>query len=178
MCVRTHDSDDTDDPGDDSDSDNGDGMGAPTDGIELAFLLGLGFQLLLGEFTRRLDAAGQGDLRPVHGMAFQALKGPGATASELAERLGVTKQAAGQIVDDLEKRGYVRRTPHPEGGRRKLVVLTPTATAHLAVAGRILHELEAELGRDTDLGLLRRELGRVVRTLNGPGPLPALRPVW
>ncbi|MFD7258504.1 MarR family winged helix-turn-helix transcriptional regulator [Streptomyces sp. NPDC059874] len=140
--------------------------------------MGLGFQLLLGEFTRRLAEAGYADLRPLHGMAFQALKGPGATASELAERLGVTKQAAGQIVDDLEKRGYVRREPHPEGGRRKLVVLTTAATDHLAVAGRVLHELEAELGQSVDLGTLRGELGRLVRALHGEGGLPPLRPVW
>lgn len=147
-------------------------------GIELGFLLGLNFQLLLGEFTRRLGEAGYADLRPVHGMAFQALKGPGATATELAERLGVTKQAAGQIVDDLEKRGYVRREPHPEGGRRKLVVLTRAATDHLAVAGRVLHELEAELGAGVDLPALRRELGRLLLALNGDGSLPPLRPVW
>ncbi|MFZ3561967.1 MarR family transcriptional regulator [Streptomyces sp. BH055] len=39
------------------------------------------------------------------------LKGSGATSSELAEGLGVTKQAAGQIIDDLEQRGYVERRP-------------------------------------------------------------------
>ncbi|MER6315499.1 MarR family transcriptional regulator [Streptomyces sp. NPDC001581] len=148
------------------------------EGVELTFLLGLGFQLLLGEFTRRVAEAGYADLRPLHGMAFQALKGPGATATELAERLGVTKQAAGQIVDDLEKRGYVRREPHPGGGRRKLVVLTAAAHAHLAVAGRILHELEAELAGSADLTVLRRELGHLVRALHGDGGLPPLRPVW
>ncbi|MBT2471208.1 MarR family transcriptional regulator [Streptomyces sp. ISL-66] len=132
----------------------------------------------MGEFTGRLEEAGHADnLRPLHGMAFQALKGPGATATELAERLGVTKQAAGQIVDDLERRGYVRREPHPEGGRRKLVVLTGAAYDHLDAAGRVLHELEAELGQGSvDLGALRTELGRLVRALNGDGPLPALRP--
>ncbi|MFJ3927778.1 MarR family winged helix-turn-helix transcriptional regulator [Streptomyces sp. NPDC090022] len=138
----------------------------------------MGFQLLIAEFTRRVAAAGYADLRPQHGMAFQVLKGPGATSSELAERLGVTKQAAGQLVDDLEARGYVRREPHPEGGRRKLVVLTAAATAHLETAGRILHELEAEIGAGTDLAALRGGLARLVRTLNGPGDLPALRPVW
>nr|WP_051696583.1 MarR family transcriptional regulator [Streptomyces sp. NRRL S-244] len=147
-------------------------------GIELGILLGLGFQLLVGEFTRRLDEVGYGDLRPAHGMAFQALKGPGATATELAERLGVTKQAAGQLVDDLEKRGYVRREPHPEGGRRKLVVLTRAANEHLAVAGGILHELEAELGAHVDLPTLRRELTGLLGALNGEGDLPPLRPVW
>ncbi|MFB7174274.1 MarR family winged helix-turn-helix transcriptional regulator [Streptomyces sp. NPDC056254] len=146
--------------------------------VELTFLLGLGFQLVLGEFTRRLAEVGQGDLRPVHGMAFQALKGGGATATELAERLGVTKQAAGQIVDDLEARGYVRREPHPEGGRRKLVVLTGAAREHLSVAGRVLHRLEDELAGTADLAALRRELGHVVRALHGDDGLPPLRPVW
>ncbi|MGW6822865.1 MarR family winged helix-turn-helix transcriptional regulator [Streptomyces sp. NPDC055005] len=138
----------------------------------------MGFQLLLAEFTRRLTAVGEGDLRPLHGMAFQVLKGPGATATELAERLGVTKQAAGQMVDDLERRGYVRREPHPGGGRRKLVVLTRAAYDHLNVAGAVMHELEAELAGAADLPALRRELTRVVRALHGDGPLPALRPVW
>ncbi|MFJ9340288.1 MarR family winged helix-turn-helix transcriptional regulator [Streptomyces sp. NPDC101733] len=141
-------------------------------------MLGIGFQLLLGEFTRRLAAAGQSDLRPVHGMAFQALRGSGATATELAERLGVTKQAAGQLVDELEKRGYVRRAPHPGGGRRKLVVLTPAATEHLDVAGRVLHGLEAELGTRADLPALRRELSHLIGALHGDDSLPPLRPVW
>ncbi|MGK5534099.1 MarR family transcriptional regulator, partial [Streptomyces sp. URMC 129] len=87
----------------------------PHDDTELLFLLGLAFQLLLGEFNGRLADAGYGDLRPVHGLAFQALRPHGATGSELARRLGVTKQAAGQLVDDLERRGYVRRERHPAG---------------------------------------------------------------
>ena len=144
---------------------------------ELTLLLGLAFQLVLGEFVRRTDAAGYADLRPIHGMTFQVLQGQGATASELAERLGVTKQAAGQIVDDLEKRGYVRRTPHPDGGRRKLVVLTERATEHLSVAGRLLHDLESELAGAADLAGLRTELARLIRELAGDR-LPALRPVW
>lgn len=113
-------------------------------------------------------------------MAFQVLRGQGATSSELAERLGVTKQAAGQIVDDLEKRGYVRRQPHPAGGRRKLVVLTKSAQEHLAVAGRILHSLEAEMSErrsGADLGELRIELAGLIRALGGD-QLPSLRPVW
>jgi DNA-binding MarR family transcriptional regulator len=147
---------------------------------ELTFLLGLGFQLILGEFVRRLDAAGYTDLRPVHGLVFQALRGSGATATELADRLGVTKQAAGQMVDDLETRGYVRREAHPGGGRRRLVVLTEKAERHLVVAGRVLHGLEGELGGrlgDPDLVGLRSELVRLIRDLTGDH-LPPLRPVW
>ncbi|MFF2025905.1 MarR family winged helix-turn-helix transcriptional regulator [Streptomyces sp. NPDC058171] len=152
----------------------------PLERTELTFLLGMAFQLVLSEFVSRLDAAGYDDLRPVHGLVFQALRGSGATSSELGEHLGVTKQAAGQIVDDLEERGYVARQPHPAGGRRKLVVLTPKALDHLVVAGRILHELEAQLAdrlRDAGLQLPRTELAAVVRALAGDS-IPPLRPVW
>lgn len=150
----------------------------PLAGTELTFLLGMGFQLVLAEFVRRVAAAGYPDLRPVHGMVFQVLQGPGATATELAERLGVTKQAAGQLVDDLERRGYLRRQPHPDGGRRRLVVLTDRATEHLAVAGGVLRELEAELASGvTDLPALRAELARLIRHLAGDSP-PPLRPIW
>jgi DNA-binding MarR family transcriptional regulator len=144
---------------------------------ELTFLLGLGFQLVLREFVTRVEAAGYSDLRPIHGVVFQALRESGATSTELAEHLGVTKQAAGQIVDELERKGYVARRPHPDGGRRKLVVLTDKAFEHLAVAGRILHGLEAELAGEIDLGILRAELTKLIRTMSGPA-LPALRPFW
>ncbi|WP_407566184.1 MarR family winged helix-turn-helix transcriptional regulator [Streptomyces sp. 184] len=146
---------------------------------ELLFLLGMAFQLVLTEFNERVAAAGYPDLRPVHGMTFQILGAEGATSSELAARLGVTKQAAGQLVDDLERRGYVLRTAHPAGGRRKLVVLTDAARRHLAVAGDALHDLEAELARrtGTDIPLLRTELLHLVHGLAGDDP-PPLRPIW
>lgn len=152
----------------------------PLAAAELTFLLGMGFQLVLREFTSRLAAAGHADLRPVHGMAFQVLQGAGATSSELAERLGITKQAAGQLVDDLERRGYVRREPHPAGGRRRLVVLTDQARDHLRVAGRVLHRLEAELARELGADAvsgLRAELARCIRQLAGDS-VPPLRPLW
>ncbi|MGX1672579.1 MarR family winged helix-turn-helix transcriptional regulator [Streptomyces sp. NPDC055400] len=152
----------------------------PLEPAELTFLLGMAFQLLLSEFVSRLDAVGYAELRPVHGLVFQALHGAGATSSELAERLGVTKQAAGQIIDDLEKRGYVERQPHPAGGRRKLVVLTDKALKHLAVAGRTLRELEAQLTKqlhEVGLEVPRAELAAIIRTFAGES-IPPLRPVW
>ncbi|MGW2345713.1 MarR family winged helix-turn-helix transcriptional regulator [Streptomyces sp. NPDC001661] len=152
----------------------------PLERTELTFLLGMAFQMVLTEFVSRVDAAGYSDLRPVHGLVFQTLKHSGATSSELAEGLGVTKQAAGQIIDDLEKRGYVERRPHPAGGRRKLVVLTDKATEHLAVAGRILHKLEDQLVerlRAAGREMPRAELAAIVRALAGD-TIPPLRPLW
>lgn len=153
----------------------------PLESYELVFLLGLAFQLVLEQFVERLDRAGYGELRPVHGFVFQAVAHDELTSSELAERLGVTKQAAGQMVDYLEDRGYVERRPHPRGGRRRLVVLTVRGRQHLDEAGRILGEVEAErtaaLGPDR-LRDLRAELVSLVRAAVADGPVPPLRPVW
>ncbi|MFD3686220.1 MarR family winged helix-turn-helix transcriptional regulator [Nocardiopsis sp. NPDC058631] len=155
-------------------------MDDPLERAELTFLLGMAFQLVLAEFVREVDSEGYDELRPIHGLAFQVLRHGGATSSELAERLGVTKQAAGQIVAYLEEHGYVRRVEHTEGGRRRLVVLTDRADEHLAVAGRVLHELEARVGERMGpggLSVLRAELAGLIRGLAG-GDLPPLRPVW
>jgi DNA-binding MarR family transcriptional regulator len=152
----------------------------PLADAELTVLLGLAFQLVLAEFVRRTDDAGYRDLRPVHGMAFQVIGSAGTTATELGDRLGVSKQAAGQLLDELESRGYLRREPHPDGGRRKLIVLTTKAHQHLETAGGILHELEGELAAKLGglkLADLRVELAAVIRALAG-GEIPPLRPLW
>jgi DNA-binding MarR family transcriptional regulator len=147
---------------------------------ELTYLFGMAFQLLQGEFVRRMDVAGYTDLRPVHGLVFQVLRRGGVTGTELAEQLGVTKQAAGQIVQYLEDHGYVTRTGHPDGGRRRLVVLTAKAHAHLGDAGRVLARLETQLEGtigDEDLVAMRRAVAWVIRELGGDR-LPPLRPIW
>lgn len=113
-------------------------------------------------------------------MVFQILYGEGATSSELAERLGMTKQASGQVVTELEKRGYVQRQEHPQGGRRRLVVLTGKAIAHMQVAGRLLHQLEGEVSaqiEDKDLVRLRTGLSAVIRAVVDRD-IPPLRPLW
>jgi DNA-binding MarR family transcriptional regulator len=152
----------------------------PLRDTELTFLLGMAFQLVLGEFVSRLDKLGYDDLRPVHGLVFQALGRDGATSTELSERLGVTKQAAGQMVDHLVNLGYLERRPHPAGGRRRMVVLTEKAMRHLALAGQTLYQLESEIAKDIDdsqLADLRARLAVLIRSLAG-NAIPPLRPVW
>ena len=69
-------------------------------------------------------ARGFDDVRPTHGFAFVLLSHGGATVSELAGHLGVTKQAASQLVDELVDKGYVERRAHPNDARARLVVLS------------------------------------------------------
>ncbi|WP_107116115.1 MarR family transcriptional regulator, partial [Streptomyces acidiscabies] len=66
-----------------------------------------------GELTRRIHegvvARGFEGVRPVHGFAFARIAGEGASVGELAGHLGVTKQAASQMVEELVRKGYVER---------------------------------------------------------------------
>ncbi|GAB4583900.1 MarR family winged helix-turn-helix transcriptional regulator [Nocardia sp. IFM 10818] len=69
-------------------------------------------------------AAGFTDVRPAHGFAFVRMAPDGATVGEIAEHLGVTKQAASQLVEELVKKGYAERNPHPHDARARLITLT------------------------------------------------------
>ncbi|MGZ6644982.1 MAG: MarR family winged helix-turn-helix transcriptional regulator, partial [Solirubrobacteraceae bacterium] len=56
--------------------------------------------------------------------ALQRLADQPHTLSELAEQLAADRPYVTLIVDGLEERGLVQRTPHPEDRRAKLVQLT------------------------------------------------------
>jgi DNA-binding MarR family transcriptional regulator len=73
------------------------------------------------EFLRE---QGFGDLRPMHLLVIERLVLSGVRATELAETLGLTKQATGQILDRMEAVGYVERVPDADDGRAKVVQLT------------------------------------------------------
>ena len=87
------------------------------------------------------------------------------TLRALADRLAADPPYVTLIVDDLEERGLVRRLPHPEDRRAKLVELTAAGRAAAARANAILYEPPAAL-RDVpaeDLATLLRVLERLAR---------------
>ena len=81
----------------------------------------------------------------------------GVRSSVLADRLGVTRQAAGQLVTELAQRGYLERVPDPSDGRAKLVRMTDRGLSAWATGLDALAALQDDL--DSELG---------------PGPLLAL----
>ncbi|GAA2539751.1 MarR family winged helix-turn-helix transcriptional regulator [Winogradskya consettensis] len=119
-------------------------------------------------------ARGFTDLRPAHGYAFARLSGSGATVVQLAEHLDVTKQAASQMVDELVRKGYVERRPHPDDARAKLITLTARGVACTRAAEEaateVLEPWAARLGPQR-LAALRADL----TGLATPG---RLRPTW
>ncbi|NKX90452.1 MarR family winged helix-turn-helix transcriptional regulator [Nocardia coubleae] len=119
-------------------------------------------------------AAGFPDVRPTHGFAFVRMAPDGATVGEIAEHLGVTKQAASQLVDELVTKGYVARNPHPRDARARLITLTDRGWACTRAADAALGELTENWSETLgagDLDQVRDVLARVVI----PG---RVRPSW
>jgi DNA-binding MarR family transcriptional regulator len=92
------------------------------------------------------------ELRPAHTGLFPHIDKEGTRLTELARRLGVTKQAAGQLVSDLEQLAVLERVDDPVDGRAKLVRFTDTGLKALHHGLSVLRGIEGEL---------ERRLGRV-----------------
>jgi DNA-binding MarR family transcriptional regulator len=122
--------------------------------IDLGILLALAYQEFVREMRETAHAAhGFDDLGRSDGYVFRALAAGPRTVSDLAVRLGISKQGAGQIIEDMERRGYVERRADPSDGRARLVFLSARAEAALGVA-RDFHQayerrLARRCGRDT-----------------------------
>jgi DNA-binding MarR family transcriptional regulator len=117
-------------------------------------------------------ARGYDDLRPTHGFAFARLAPDGATVSELAAHLGMTKQAASQLVEELVTKGYVERRPHPDDARARLVVLSDRGWA----CTRAADQAAAETVRPWAKTLGERRMRALIADLATIAPHGPLRP--
>jgi DNA-binding MarR family transcriptional regulator len=141
---------------------------AETAGYELPLLLFAAFRGIIDELHARLAREGHPDVRPAYGFAMQAIGLDGATATEVARSLGISKQAAGKTIDRLAELGYAERLDDPADGRRKLVRLTPRGTDSLVRSAAIFAELRDGWARQ--LGPQRlHELEADLRTVVPPG---------
>ena len=144
-------------------------------GFELPLLLFAGFRVLIDDLHAELARRGHPDVRPAYGFAMQAIGAPGATASEIGRRLGVSKQAAGKTVDRLENLGYIERVDDPADARRKLIRLTPRGIDSLTQSAQIFEELRArwaeKLGAER-LAVVEASLRTVVPATGFPVDVP------
>jgi DNA-binding MarR family transcriptional regulator len=90
----------------------------------------------------RLAERGHSDVRPAHGAVFQYLDDSGTTVSMLAQRAQMTKQGMAQLVQHLEKHGYVTRVPDPDDRRAKLVQPTERGHEVFRIARELVPEIE------------------------------------
>jgi DNA-binding MarR family transcriptional regulator len=78
-------------------------------------------------------AAGLDGIRPAQAVALVPLVAGGLHASDLADRLKVSRQAVAQAVTALERHGYVARLPDPADARAQIIELTPRGRQALRV---------------------------------------------
>ncbi len=147
---------------------------ADDSGVAVAMLvLGAAAQVVDG-IQRGLAERGFSDVRPAHGFAFVRISAGDAAMVDVASYLGVTKQAASQLVEQLVQRGYVTREADPADARSRLLRLTDrgwacTRAAEQAAADTI--EMWRQQLGDAAIEALRSALGAVV-------PPGRLRPAW
>ena len=133
------------------------------------FHIGVLFQQLSRDFERRARATlrgrGHAGLQPSHQSVFASLGRAGTRLTDLAERAGTTKQAMGQLVDDLERQGYVERVPDPDDGRAKIVRLTRQGASFMDDAAEVVADIwrdYASLLGERELALLQNRLGSLL----------------
>lgn len=80
-------------------------------------------------------------LQPAHSAVIIHLKLEGSRLTELAERAGVSKQAMGKMIDELEEIGYVEKASDPEDGRAKMIRFTDKGLVLLQDSGEIVDEI-------------------------------------
>ena len=148
----------------------------PTARIPLTGLLDVALESLLAEFRVELERSEFADIRPTHGCVFRFVKGEGMRLTRLAELASITKQSAGEIVDDLVERGYAKRVPDPADRRAKLICLTERGEEAQARGFGLFAEVEERwierYGRDT-IAQLRETLEEIAAT-EAPDAVPEL----
>lgn len=97
-------------------------------------------------FTSVVSQTDFNDLRPSHGNAMEQLElEDGLRLTDLAGRAGITAQSMGELVDDLETKGYLERRPDPDDRRAKRIYLTDRGRKNARAAKRATTDVEHDL---------------------------------
>lgn len=112
--------------------------------LNIGLLLYIPYRALEDRVFAAFAAVGYGDVTPAQARIFQRIGQEGTRLTELAEAAQVTKQTAGFLVDQLERAGYVQRTPDPTDARARLVRVTARGAATIPIGEKIIADIEAE----------------------------------
>src|ERR671920_1968000 len=118
----------------------------------------------------RIGDAGHPEIREGHGCVFGFIDiANGSRLTDLAADAGLTKQAVGEAVTELERLGYVTRVRDPQDGRAKIIKLTDRGIDGCLKGRRLFAEIErewaAELGEDLVASM--REAATRIAALEG-----------
>jgi DNA-binding MarR family transcriptional regulator len=112
--------------------------------LNLGLLLFIPYREMESRVMAALAAAGYDDVTLAQARIFQRIGPDGSRLTELAEQAQVTKQTAGFLVDQLERAGYVERTPDPTDARARLVRIARRGAEAVPIAAAVVAEVEKE----------------------------------
>jgi len=98
---------------------------------------------LMAESRERILAETEPGLRASHHRVIGQVPPEGITVTELAERVGMTKQGIGQFVTQLSESGHLRVSQDPSDRRVRIVRRTAKGNAAVRRLSRLLERLEA-----------------------------------
>src|SRR5262245_47144150 len=119
------------------------------------------------------------DLHPSHTAVIPNLPPQGLRLTELAERLRVSVQRAGQLVQELEDAGYVERSADADDARAKRVRYSARGRRLMQDVAEVNDELWRELAERFGAATLERlatTIGALHRELVGPDAALLLEP--
>jgi DNA-binding MarR family transcriptional regulator len=146
----------------------------PLDHEQLGHLLLRAHRLFAERALTKLHARGHEVLRMAHATLLPHFDAQGTRSTVLAERAGITKQGASQIVGDLEDAGYVTRASDATDGRAQRVTFTAKGRSLLADAMAVKREIDAEFADvigASGLETLRQLLARLLASEHPPAPV-------
>lgn len=126
---------------------------SPVDAEQLQYLYRTNFARRLDELAddihrrlmNKLIAQGHHGLKMSFSAVLSHLGFAETRLVDIAERAGMSKQAIGQIADEIEALGYIRRVPDRNDRRAKNVVFTPRGEELIACSLQAMEEVEQEL---------------------------------
>ena len=99
-----------------------------------------------GRMMRKLSARGyeNSGITQSHVNVMAHIEMNGTHITTIAERTGITKQVAGQLLRDLEAQGFVEYVADPADRRAMLIKFTAAGVAMLRDSMEVKSEIEAE----------------------------------
>lgn len=98
-----------------------------------------------GAIRVRLAASGFDDMPRNGSYVLGGMANRGGSAGDLIRELGVTKQAASQLIDTLTLRGYLERQVNADDRRRMTIDLTERGRAAAGAVRAAVESVDAEL---------------------------------
>jgi DNA-binding MarR family transcriptional regulator len=113
-------------------------------GANVIALLRRTTQVMVADLVQRLQRAGYPEVSGAYHPLFENIDPKGTRLTVLAARAGMTHQSMSELVQSLERRGYVERRVDPSDHRARLVRLTPKGRHMVTRAIREIQEIERE----------------------------------